>query len=396
MALQTSDTLHAITPEMPRFFISAGETSGDFHAATVVAELKQRFPDAEMNGIAGSQMQQQGCIAIHDMHELNVMGISDVIRSLGRIRRIEQSILSHCSNQQPDVAILVDFSSFHMRLGRKLKRLGIPVIHFIAPKLWAWGSWRAKKLKRSQDKLACILPFESEWFRQHGINHAEYVGNPSAIACQQGWSNTALKQRIGVKTNQPLLALLPGSRPQEIKAHVAFLAETLKQMQQHVENLACVVPLAPGVAMHDLQALWQLGAKPIQRTEPDYAMRADAAVAVSGTATLELALWNTPTVLIYKAAPLMAFLARRMIKVRSVGLANIILGNSFDAKPVMPELIQENCHIDTIMAALLPLMQDSEAAQRQRRECEKLRSILGNRKPAGGVVDMVEQLMRAS
>jgi len=121
-----------------RFFISAGETSGDLHAATVVTELKLRFPDSHISGIAGSQMQMQGCIPIHHMHELNVMGIGDVLRSLSRIRRIEQSILAHCREQQPDVAILVDFSSFHMRLGRKLRQRGIPVVHFIAPKLWVW------------------------------------------------------------------------------------------------------------------------------------------------------------------------------------------------------------------------------------------------------------------
>ncbi len=374
---------------MKHFFISAGETSGDFHAATVVEELKKRFPDASISGIAGTQMQQQGCVPLHDMHELNVMGIGDVLRSLGRIRRIEQSILAHCTAHKPDVAILVDFSSFHMRLGRKLKRLGIPVLHFIAPKLWAWGGWRVKKLKKSQDKLACILPFEHQWFTQRGIRHAEYVGNPSAVACQQGWSAAELKQRIGVDEHQPLLALLPGSRPQEIKTHAPLLAETLRQIQQHIPDLACVVPLAPGVKVEDLQALWQLGAKPIARTESAYAMRADAAVAVSGTATLELALWNTPTVLIYKAAPLMAFLARRLIKVRSVGLSNIILGD----KPVIPELVQENCTVDNIIAQLLPLIRNEQAALQQRRECAKLRELLGQKKPASGAVDIIESLI---
>ncbi|MDQ6970280.1 MAG: lipid-A-disaccharide synthase [Mariprofundus sp.] len=375
---------------MTRFFISAGETSGDFHAATVVTELKQRFPSAIISGIAGSQMQQQGCVAMHDINALNVMGIGDVMRSLGRIRRIEQSILSHCTEHQPDVAILVDFSSFHMRLGRKLKRLGIPVIHFIAPKLWAWGSWRVKKLIKSQDRLACILPFETEWFKQHGIAHAEYVGNPSVITCQQGWSKAELKQHIGIAEHQPLLALLPGSRPQEVKIHLPLLIEVLTQAQQQITDLVCVVPLAPGVDQNELQALWQLGAKPIERTETAYAMRADAAVAVSGTATLELALWNTPTVLIYQAAPLMAFLARRLIQVRCVGLANIILGD----KAVMPELVQENCRIDNILTELLPLLRGTEAADQQRRECATLRDILGHKKPAMGVVDMVESLMR--
>lgn len=387
--LRQSSQQHA-SEQMTRFFISAGETSGDFHAATVVSELKLRFPNANISGIAGSQMQQQGCIPIHHMHELNVMGISDVLRSLSRIRMIEKSILTHCCEQKPDVAILVDFSSFHMRLGRKLRQQGIPVIHFIAPKLWAWGSWRVKKLQKSQDKLACILPFEVEWFQQHGIKHIEYVGNPSAIACQHGWSATEIKQRLHINTTQSLLALLPGSRPQEIKTHVPILADVLKKLQQHQPDLVCVIPIAPGIAMTDLDPLWHLGAIPIERTLEGYAMRADAAVAVSGTATLELALWNTPTILIYKAAPLMAFLARHLFKLGNVGLANIIL----DDQPVMPELLQDDCQPDKIIAQLLPLIRNEAPAQQQREAFIPLQRVLGQNRPASGVVDMVESLLK--
>ncbi len=374
---------------MTRFFISAGETSGDFHAATVVNELTLRFPNAIISGIAGSQMQAQGCIAVHHMHELNVMGIGDVLRSLNRIRRIEQSILSYCVEHKPDVAILVDFSSFHMRLGQKLRQRGIPVVHFIAPKLWAWGSWRVRKLRKSQDRLACILPFEVEWFQKHGIEHIKYVGNPSAASCIQGWSATELKRHLDIKDEQPLLALLPGSRPGEIKTHVAVLADSLKQLQQHIPELACVVPLAPGVDSKALEPLWALGAKPVERTLDGYAMRADAAIAVSGTATLELALWNTPTVLIYKASALVEFLARRMFSLRSIGLANIIL----DDKPVMPELLQDNCHSDQIVTAVLPLIRNEDEALQQRKAFASLQSTLGRQKPASGVVDMVEDLL---
>ncbi|MFQ5345362.1 MAG: lipid-A-disaccharide synthase, partial [Mariprofundus sp.] len=245
---------------MKRFFVSAGETSGDLHAATVVAELKQRYPGSEITGIAGEQMQQQGCMALHHMHELNVMGIVDVLRSLPRIRRIERSVMDWCVQNQPDVAVLVDFSSFHMRLGRKLRKLGIPVVHFIAPKLWAWGSWRVSRLKKSQDRLACILPFEPEWFQSRSISHASYVGNPSVAACLDGWSAAELKQRLGVDDRQLLLALLPGSRPQEIRIHVPILAETLKRVREEVPQLACVVPVAPGVDVDVLQPLWEQGA----------------------------------------------------------------------------------------------------------------------------------------
>ena len=374
---------------MTDIFISAGETSGDFHAATVVTELRLRFPDANISGVAGSQMIEQGCTPLHHMHELNVMGIGDVLRSLSRIRKVEKSILSWCEEHRPQAAVLVDFSSFHMRLGRKLRAMGIPVIHFIAPKLWAWGAWRVRKLRRSQDKLASILPFEQEWFSEHAID-ATYVGNPSAIACEHGWTASELKQRLGLSEEQRLLALLPGSRPQELKSHVPILAEALAIVRTEFPDIACVVPVAPGVNMEQLELLWEQGAKPLSRDESDYALRADAAVAVSGTATLELALWNVPTVLIYHTSSrLMVFLARRLVKLNCAGLANIILGD----RPVMPELIQENCTLENILSELLPLLRNSEAADKQRSEFIRLREILGHKKPAVGVVDMVESLL---
>ncbi len=375
---------------MRRLFISAGETSGDMHAATVVAELKQRYPESDITGIAGELMQSHGCRPLHHMHELNVMGISDVIRSLSRIRRIERSVLGWCAEQQPDVAILVDFSSFHMRLGRKLRQLGIPVVHFIAPKLWAWGAWRVAKLKKSQDRLACILPFEVEWFRTHGIAHVHYVGNPSAASCARGWSRAELMQRLDLDEHGLLLALLPGSRPQELKVHVPILAETLKRIQLRMPETDCVVPVAPGVDMDMLAPLWQLGAKAIHRTDDDYALRVDAAVAVSGTATLELALWGTPTVLVYKASALMAFFARHLIKLRSIGLANIVLGD----RQVMPELIQEACTVDHIVDALVPLLRNEVSATEQRHECAALNALLGDQRPAAGVADLVDELIR--
>lgn len=373
---------------MPRFFISAGETSGDLHAAAVIQALKTRFPDSDVHGIAGAQMLAAGCKAVRSMNELNVMGIGDVLRSLSRIRAIESDVLVWCEKARPDVVILVDFSSFHMRLGRKIRALGIPVVHFIAPKLWAWGSHRVRKLKRSQDKLACILPFEPEWFQDRGIE-AEYVGNPSVTGCASGWSETELRRKLSVTENEKLLALLPGSRPQELRLHVPILAELLQRLKREVPALKCVVPVAPGVDSQALELLWEQGAVAIDRTQGRYAMRADAAVAVSGTATLELALWNTPTVLIYRGSPLMAFLARKLVKLNCVGLANIILGE----QPVMPELLQQECTVENILSELMPLLQDGFLAAKQREAFTELRQILGDQQAASGVVGMVEELL---
>ncbi len=198
-----------------------------------------------------------------------------------------------------------------------------------------------------------------------------------------------LKQRLSVMEGKPLLALLPGSRPQELDAHVPVLEELLGRLYKEIPDLTCVIPVAPGVDRAAFEPLLRLGAKQLDRTEPEYAMRADAAVAVSGTATLELALWNTPTVLIYRGSPVMVYLARKLVNVKCVGLANIILGDRF----VMPELIQGLCTVDHIMDALMPLLRGETAAQKQRESFSELRHILDGKDVACGVVDMVEELL---
>jgi len=322
------------------------------------------------------------------MSDLNVMGLSDVISALPRIRRIEASILAWCAANHPDAAILVDFSSFHMRLGRKLRSMGIPVLHYIAPKLWAWGAWRVRKLHHSQDALASILPFEPEWFAGHGID-ATYVGNPSATACRDGWSKEELRHRLGVESDQPLLAVLPGSRKQELRLHVPLLAEAIDHLRILHPMLAVVVPVASGVDRDALEPLWQAGALAIDRSEHDYALRADAAIAVSGTATLELALWDVPTVLVYKSSPFTMFVGLKLLRLNCVGLANIIL----DDQAVMPELIQQDSTLERIINEISPLLQGADAAHEQRRKFVELRRRLGEHNPEQGVLDLLARLL---
>ncbi|PCI43240.1 MAG: lipid-A-disaccharide synthase, partial [Proteobacteria bacterium] len=168
-------------------FISAGEVSGDMHAAGIITALKKQYTDVKVSAIAGPSMRDVGCEVLSPMESLNVMGIGDVLKALPRIHRIGKDICDWAEHTKPDVAILVDFPGFNMRLGEKLRKLGIPVLYYIAPKLWAWGAKRIAKLQKSQDRLACIFPFEQQWFSERGIQDAQYVGNPSAYASQGGW-----------------------------------------------------------------------------------------------------------------------------------------------------------------------------------------------------------------
>jgi len=369
-----------------RILISAGEASGDMHAAAVIKSLKANPNHSETFGITGPAMKNAGCQTLIDMEQLNVMGVSDVLRSLPRIRRVRNEMLEWAATNRPDIAILVDFPGFHMNLGTKLRKLGIPVLHYIAPKLWAWGAWRVKRLKQSQDKLACILPFEPEWFGDRGIA-AHYVGNPSAAACAQGWNRTEFRQHMGFSEDTPVLAILPGSRPSELSHHVPLLAESWEIIQQQCPDARCVVPLAPGVDRILLEPLMKTGAVPVDRMETDFALRANAAIAVSGTATLELALWDVPTVLVYRTSRLTVFMAKKVVKVPYIGLANILLNTT-----VMPELIQKDATVKNIVHTALPLLRGGEEAMRQQEKFATLRTLLGDKDPAESIADMALQM----
>ena len=364
-----------------RVFISAGEPSGDMHAAAVARAISAMREDARLAGVAGPALKAAGCEPVADMGELNVMGLTDVLRALPRIRRVRARVLEHVRDERPDVAVLVDFPGFHMDVGTRLRRMGVPVLQYIAPKLWAWGAWRARRLKRAQDALACILPFEPAWFAARGVA-ARYVGNPSAAACAGGWSRAELARQTGLDGSGPLLALLPGSRASEIARHASLLAECLRRIREQRPDVQAVVPRAPGADASMLAPLAEAGARFVDRMSEGFALRADAAIAVSGTATLELALWDVPSVLIYRASPLTVRAGRLLVRTPYIGLANILLEEA-----AMPELIQEEASVERIVAETLPLLAGEEAARSQRQRFVRLRDLLGEADPANAVAE---------
>jgi lipid-A-disaccharide synthase len=378
-----------------RVLLSAGEVSGDLHTSALIKQLKAQTPEGvqlEIAGIAGTLMQAEGCKPIRDMSELNVMGIGDVIQALPRIRGVQKDMIAFVDEFQPDMVILTDFTSFHIGLGRKLREKGFFVTHYIAPKLWAWGAGRIKKLQQSQNLLACIFPFEQDWFQKRGIKNATYVGNPSAYACQSGWSKDELKQHLGIDKDAPLLALLPGSRPSELQRHVQLFADAFVHLKTKMPMLEGVATLAPGVDVKMLQPLVDVGVKLLQRTADDYALRVDAAIAVSGTATLELALWDTPTVLVYQTSPLTWLIGNYLVKGRCVGLANILLlGDAPSSQGIVPELLQSDCTLENIEKQVLPLLEGKTEQQKQ--AFSQLRTLLGSHNPADKLAQLCWQQM---
>ncbi|MBF0282348.1 MAG: lipid-A-disaccharide synthase [Zetaproteobacteria bacterium] len=377
----------------PRIFISVGESSGDMHAAALMRELRAdaMFQESTIEGISGPMMEHEGCICVESMQQLNVMGLGDVVRALPRILNIEKNIIAYLERHRPDLLILVDFPGFNMRLGKKARSLGIPVLHYIAPKLWAWGAWRVRKLRASQDRVAAILPFEPAWFASHGIE-AEYVGNPSAVSClsHDSWREEQLRERLGMSNHVPLLALLPGSRPSELARHIPLFVDLCHKIRSLHPEVQVVIPCAPGVDQLLFQPLVIAGGMLIDRSLPHYALRVDAAVAVSGTATLELALWDVPTVLVYQTSKLSMVLGRMLVQTKHIGLANIIL----DDTEVMPELLQEEASVDAIMHAIVPLLdRDHPNSVKQRQAFVELRHRLLDKSPAQHLPVLIKKML---
>ncbi len=352
------------------------------HAAALIRSLREISPDIAISGISGPAMQQAGCHALADMNELNVMGVVDVLKSLPRIRQVRQRILQWTEKERPDVAILVDFPGFHINIGRKLRQMDIPVLQYIAPKLWAWGAWRAGKLRDSQDVLASILPFEADWFAQRGI-HAQYVGNPSAATSHNGWSKAEFLERSGLNSAAQVLAILPGSRPSELAHHIPLLVAAWARIHSLKPGLQALIPLAAGVDEALLEPLTDQGVRLIPRMQEGFRLHADAAIAVSGTATLELALWDVPTVLVYRTAPFTVFMARRVIRVPFIGLANLLLDQN-----AMPELIQEQANEARVVGEILKLLDEEASVAMQKQHFSRLRALLGEDNPAEKVARM--------
>ncbi|MDQ6953154.1 MAG: lipid-A-disaccharide synthase [Mariprofundaceae bacterium] len=364
-------------------FICAGESSGDMHGAAIIRSLKQSDASIHISAVAGSAMRAEDCEVLCPMESLNVMGIADVLKALPRIQKIGKDLLLWAEKERPDVVVLVDFPGFNMRLGEKLRKLAIPVLYYIAPKLWAWGRWRVKRLQGAQNQLASILPFEPAWFAKRGIE-ARYVGNPSAVACQAGWSQTELKSRLGMNKDQLLLALLPGSRKSELQRHTDVLIQSYQRLKQHFPDLRAVTTQAPSVSDTQMQPFVDAGIDVLNRLDEGYALRTDAALAVSGTATLELALWHTPTVLVYQTTAMTMWIGKRLVGTNCVGLANIIL----DDKRVMPELLQAHVNVAEIVAAVQPLLEKSTAYHAQQHAFHDLQHRLGESDPSDEVATM--------
>ena len=366
----------------PLIFIVSGETSGDNLAGRLMAALKRETGGhIRFAGVGGPQSERQGLDSLFPMSELSVMGLAEVLPHLTRlIRRINQTARA-ARALKPDAVVTVDSPGFCLRLAHHLRGSSVPVIHYVAPQLWAWGPFRAKKLKRRVDHIMALLPFEVPFFAQYGIP-ASYVGHPAIDVGAEKGDGPAFRSRHGLPPDAPILCVLPGSRASEVKRMLPVFGEAVMLLKEKHPDLRIVIPAVESVAglVRDMTKDSPL---PVLLVS-DMAERFDAfaasnaAMAKSGTVTLELALAGVPMVVAYRISPASAFLVRRMgVAVEHASLANLLLG-----RQVVPEFLQEDCTGAKIAEGVDELLSSEQVRAAQQSDFEEVIAALGSRTPS--------------
>lgn len=348
-----------------RIGIVAGEASGDLLGAGLIRALRERYPDAVFEGIAGPRMMEQGCRALYPAQKLAVMGITEVLGRLFELLRIRAHLLRHFTAHPPDVFIGIDAPDFNLALERGLKRAGIPTVHYVSPSVWAWRRYRVRGIARSVDRMLTLFPFEAAFYAAHTSHPvaARFVGHPLADAiAPPGAEDTALRLRLWSEFNLPaeaqVIALLPGSRETELHRLAAPFIQAAAWCAAQRPALRFIAPQASALTRKLFeQALAQhapqLPVTLIDGRAQDALRVADAALIASGTATLEAMLLRRPMVVAYRMAPLTAWIARRMLKVPWFSLPNLLAG-----KALVPEFSQEQVTAENLGRALLNCLDD--------------------------------------
>lgn len=364
--------------------ILAGEASGDAHAAQVATEIRRRWPRAVMVGLGGQRMARSGVELLCGLRQLSVMGFAEVVRRLPFFRRLEARIRALLEDENFDMVIPVDYPGFNMRVSEYASKLGVPVLYYIGPQVWAWKAGRAKRLSRIARGIALILPFEPRLYRVHG-GHARFVGHP--LLDEVSTPNPqSLAESLGIDRARPVLAIFPGSREQELERHSGPFTEAALLLHRRVPGLQVIVSRAA----HLPSRAYRPFPFPVTTDAASLRALATAGLVKSGTSTLEAALAGMPFAVAYITHPLTHFVARRLVRVPSIALANLVAG-----RPVVPEFIQREVTPTKVADAIEPLL-DRSSAERKAvvAGLTEVRASLGTPGAAARVVDMMEEILR--
>jgi lipid-A-disaccharide synthase len=355
-----------------RVMMIAGEASGDLHGSGVIRALKRCMPAVEVYGIGGDKMRAEGMELVFHVREVSVMGFVEVVRHLPVIRSVERTLEALLTARRPDVVLLIDYPGFNLRFARKAHRLGVRVLYYISPQVWAWRPGRLRKMKGVVDKMFVVFPFEEELYKRAGID-VDFVGHPLLEVLGSPQAKTEFCRRHALDSARPVVGLFPGSREQELKRLFPPMLEAGKMLaEKHGAQIA--VGAASILAFDFVKSFMDDGSsvKLLQNATYDLMANSDVALVTSGTATLETAYFGTPMVVAYRTSWLTYLLGRMLVRIRNIGLVNIVAG-----KTVVPELLQASVTPRRLASAASRFLTDKALALETREMLSVIRTRLG-------------------
>ncbi len=376
-----------------RVMIVAGEASADLHGAELVEALHLQNPTLDIFGVGGETMRSKGFDALIPAESMSLAGLTEVLFALPRMFRYMKTLVEAARSRQPAVVVLIDLPDFYLRLAKRLKRLGIPVVYYISPQLWAWRQGRVEQVKRYVDRMLVILPFEKEFYDRHGVP-VEFVGHPLVEELPERPDESAARQQLGlVEHSSPIVALLPGSRRKEVTRHLPIMLQSMKLLQGDFPGLTPVLPVASTIPRELVESCVResgLEVHVVEGQSTEVISAADAAVVCSGTSTLQTALLARPMVVVYRISWLSYQILQRLVRVAHIGLVNLIAG-----KRLVPELLQGEFTPTNVKNALAEFLTDSPQRAALQNELHTLRDQLGQGGTAARVALAVQSYLPA-
>jgi len=366
-----------------------GEASGDMHAASLVKALLKRDPNLRFFGVAGDQLQGTTFETLFTVAELTGMGLLELAGNIKNIVAAYRLLRRSLRTRRPNLLILIDFPEFNLRLAKLAKRLGVPVLYYVSPQVWAWRRGRIRQIGQVVDKMAVVFPFEVDFYERHQLP-VEFVGHPLLDVVQVTQERDSTLREIGLDKEKPVIALLPGSRRKEIAYHLPVMvaaASELKRLEQ--AQFFCV--RASTLDREELQKELDRAGFTIPIVEAgryNAVNAADLVWAASGTATLETALLEKPTIVVYRVSWLTYWLARSLVKIKYIGIANIIAG-----KAIVPELVQSDLSPERLVHESQTILNQHDARRTMITNLKKLREQLGSPGAANRVAELALSMM---
>jgi lipid-A-disaccharide synthase len=357
---------------MPRLLISSGETSGDLYGAELVRHLRPLAPGLEVFGLGGDRLQAEGALLLAHARELAVVGLWEVVTHLRRIRRVFHRVLDEADRRRPDAAVLIDYPDFNLRLAAQLRARGIPVLYYVSPQVWAWRRGRLRAIRENVSRMIVIFPFEEPLYREAGVP-VTFVGHPLVDLARPEPDRAAALRALRLDVARPLVALLPGSRAQELAHHLPRLAGTVRLLSDRRPDLQFALALAPSLEPSRVAAALEgLPVRVVAGRTHELLSACAAAIVASGTATVEAAILGAPMVVVYHLSPVTYVLGRRLVDVPHFAMVNLIAG-----RRVVPEIIQRAFTPERTAGEVLSLLEDETRRARMMADLDEVRRRLG-------------------